>query len=126
MSSEPARRRAYRERMNHRILEDGGKGIQRFFALDSASYREGALQPLTKELMGLVGSLVLRCDDCVFYHLDRCVELGASREQLREALQIGLVVGGSIVIPHLRRAWDSLDQLLAERDDQPLDPERAP
>ncbi len=107
--------RRYRDVMNQRILADAGKGIQRFFALDSASYRPGALDPLTKELMGLVGSLVLRCDDCVFYHLDRAVSLDASREQVEETLQISLVIGGSIVIPHLRRAWESLDLLLAER-----------
>ncbi len=115
MTDKLQRTREYREAMNQRILADAGKGIQRFFALDSASYRAGALDPLTKELMGMVGSLVLRCDDCVFYHLDRAVSLGASRAQIEESLQIGLVIGGSIVIPHLRRAWESLDDLLAER-----------
>jgi AhpD family alkylhydroperoxidase len=107
--------RRYRETMNQRILADAPRGIKRFFALDSDSYRPGALEPLTKELMGLVGSLVLRCDDCVFYHLDRAVALGASRPQIEESLQIGLVIGGSIVIPHMRRAWEALDLLLDER-----------
>lgn len=115
MSSKLDDARRSRDNMNQRLLAGAGKGIQRFLALDSASYRAGALDPLTKELMGLVGSLVLRCDDCVFYHLDRCVSLGASREQLEESLQIGLVIGGSIVIPHLRRAWRSLELLLEER-----------
>lgn len=115
MSDKLDHARAYRATMNQRILEDAPKGIKRFFALDSDSYRPGALDPLTKELMGLVGSLVLRCDDCVFYHLDRAVALGASRPQIEESLQIGLVIGGSIVIPHMRRAWESLDLLLEER-----------
>ncbi len=122
MNDDLHRKRSYRDAMNQRILSSAGKGIQRFFALDSASYREGALDPQTKELMGLVGSLVLRCDDCVFYHLDRAVSLGASREQIEESLQIGLVVGGSIVIPHLRRAWEQLDQLLDERTAQAQEP----
>jgi AhpD family alkylhydroperoxidase len=108
-------RRRYREAMNERILSSAGKDVKRFFALDSASYREGALDATTKELMGLVGSLVLRCDDCVFYHLDRAVSLGARRDQIEESLQIALVIGGSIVIPHLRRAWESLDLLTGER-----------
>ena len=107
--------RAHREAMNERILATAPKGIRRFMALDAASYRQGAFDPITKELMGLVGSLVLRCDDCVFYHLDRSVALGATRAQLDETLQIGLVIGGSIVIPHMRRAWEALDLLLDER-----------
>jgi AhpD family alkylhydroperoxidase len=115
MSEKLDRARGYRAAMNQRILEGAPKGIKRFFALDSDSYRPGALEPLTKELMGLVGSLVLRCDDCVFYHLDRAVALGASRPQIEESLQIGLVIGGAITIPHMRRAWEALDLLLEER-----------
>ncbi len=114
-----ADRRRYRDALNQRIIGQASKGIDRFFALDSASYRAGSLDAKTKELMGLVGSLVLRCDDCVFYHLDRSVALGASRQEIVESLQIGLVIGGSIVIPHLRRAWEALDALLQEREDAP-------
>jgi len=106
--------RLYRLEMNEKILSSGNKGIQRFFALDSGAYREGALPAATKELMGLVGSLVLRCDDCVFYHLDRSVAEGVSREEILEAFEIALVIGGSIVIPHLRRAFENLERLLEE------------
>ncbi len=108
--------RLYRLEMNEKILSSGNKGIQRFFALDTGAYREGALPVKTKELMGLVGSLVLRCDDCVFYHLDRCVSEGVTREEILEALEIGLVIGGSIVIPHLRRAFQALEELLEEKE----------
>lgn len=103
--------RAFRERMNERILDEGNLEIRRFFALDDRVYREGALPGRTKELLGLVASLVLRCDDCVSYHLIRCREEGLERDELFEALSIGLVVGGSIVIPHLRRAVAMLDEL---------------
>ena len=85
--------------------------FRRFFALDGHVYENGVLPATTKELLGLVASLVLRCDDCITYHVTRCVEEGATDEQLFETFSIGLVVGGSIVIPHLRRAVDTLDQL---------------
>jgi AhpD family alkylhydroperoxidase len=103
--------REFRERMNTRILEAGNLDIRRFFALDSRVYEEGALPVRTKELLGLVASLVLRCDDCVSYHLVRCAEEGISDEEIMECLSVGLVVGGSIVIPHLRRAVATLDEL---------------
>ncbi len=103
--------RRFRERMNARILEAGNLEIKRFFALDSRAYDPGALDAKTKELLGLVASLVLRCDDCVTYHLVRCKEEGVTDPEFLEALNVGLVVGGSIVIPHLRRAVDTLDQL---------------
>ena len=106
--------RAYREKMNRRILEANHLGINRFFTLDSKAYETGALDDRTKEFCGLVGSLVLRCDDCIAYHVIRCKELGATHEQMLEAFNIGLVVGGSIVIPHLRRAIELLDELNAE------------
>jgi AhpD family alkylhydroperoxidase len=106
--------RAHREHANARILETGTLATQRFFALDSAVYRDGALPARTKELLGLVGSMVLRCDDCVTYHLIRCREVGVPRQEIVEALDVALVVGGSIVIPHLRRATDMLDALEAE------------
>ena len=96
--------REFRERMNQRILDLDNLDIKRFFALDSRAYEDGALPTTTKELLGLVASLVLRCDDCVTYHLVRCAEEGFDDDQILEALSIGLVVGGSIVIPHLRRA----------------------
>lgn len=109
--------RRFRERMNDRILETGTLETRRFFALDGRVYEDGALPGRTKELLGLVASLVLRCDDCVTYHLVRCREEGATREELTEAMDVGLVVGGSIVIPHLRRAVDVLDRLDADAPD---------
>ena len=103
---------AYRTRMNRRILDEGTHlGIKRFFNLDSAAYRDGALDSRTKELLGLVASLVLRCNDCVDYHLGQCVEAGFSNEEIEDALNVGLVVGGSIVIPHLRHAVETVDLL---------------
>ncbi|MCS7051194.1 MAG: carboxymuconolactone decarboxylase family protein [Thermomicrobium sp.] len=107
--------RAYRARMNQRIREIGHREINRFFALDSATYRDGVLEARTKELLGLVASLVLRCNDCIDYHLDRCVELGWSDAELYDAMQVALIVGGSIVIPHFRHAVETLDLLRAER-----------
>ncbi|MDP9347557.1 MAG: carboxymuconolactone decarboxylase family protein [Gemmatimonadota bacterium] len=106
--------RKFRERMNDRILEAGNLEIKRFFALDTRTYEAGALDVKTKELLGLVASMVLRCDDCVTYHMVRCKEEGVSEEEFFEAFSVGLVVGGSIVIPHLRRAVDTLDQLTRE------------
>ncbi len=103
--------RSFRERMNERILAQDNLDIRRFFALDSHVYEAGALPTATKELLGLVASLVLRCDDCITYHVTRCVEEGVTDEQFFETFSVGLVVGGSIVIPHLRRAVDTLDQL---------------
>jgi len=123
MNDQLNEKRRFRDAMNQRILSGASKDTKRFFALDTAAYRQGALDPITKELMGLVGSLVLRCDDCVFYHLDQSVSLGASREQVEESMQIGLVIGGSIVIPHLRQAWEALDLLIAERDEPAAEPE---
>lgn len=103
--------RVFREKMNARILESDHLGLKRFFALDTRAYEQGALPIRTKELLGLVASLVLRCDDCVTYHLVRCREEGVTREEFLDALNVGLVVGGSITIPHLRRAVATLDDL---------------
>lgn len=103
--------RRFRERMNERILESGNLEIKRFFALDSRAYEHGALDVKTKELMGLVASMVLRCDDCITYHVVRCKEEGVQRDEFMEAFNVALVVGGSIVIPHLRRAVARLDEL---------------
>ena len=105
--------REFRERMNDRILASDNLDIKRFFALDSRVYEDGALPVRTKELLGLVSSLVLRCDDCVSYHLVRCAEEGASDAEILETLSVGLIVGGSIVIPHLRRAVATLDEIRA-------------
>ena len=101
----------FRQRMNERILAEPNQVVRRFFALDTQTYQAGALDVKTKELLGLVASLVLRCDDCISYHVAQCREAGASRDELFETFSVGLVVGGSIVIPHLRRAVDFLDGL---------------
>jgi AhpD family alkylhydroperoxidase len=103
--------RAFRERMNAEILGENNLVINRFFALDTRTYEKGALDVKTKELLGLVASLVLRCDDCVTYHLTRCAEEGVRRAEIFESMSVGLIVGGSIVIPHLRRAADRWSQL---------------
>jgi len=86
---------------------------KRFFSLDGKTYEDGALPAKTKELLGLVASAVLRCDDCIAYHIDQCVKVGCSDEELWEALDVALIVGGSIVIPHLRRGVEFLDQARA-------------
>ena len=109
----------FRQRMNQRILAEPNQVVRRFFALDTQTYQEGALDVKTKELLGLVASLVLRCDDCISYHVAQCRQAGASRDELFETFSIGLVVGGSIVIPHLRRAVDFLDSLEAGEAVQP-------
>jgi len=103
--------KAEREKLNEIVMKYGGINIKRFYGLDSQVYREGALPSKTKELLGLVASLVLRCDDCIKYHIIRCYEEGLTSEELEEALTIGLVVGGSITIPHLRRAFQAWDEL---------------
>jgi AhpD family alkylhydroperoxidase len=111
---------AFRKRMNERILAEPNQVVRRFFALDTQTYQPGALDVKTKELLGLVASLVLRCDDCISYHVAQCKEAGVDRDEMFEAFSVGLVVGGSIVIPHLRRAVDFLDRLEAgEADSAP-------
>ncbi len=106
--------RAKRNKMNEKILEQDHLGIKRFFNLDANTYREGALPSNTKELLGLVASSVLRCNDCIDYHLEQCAEAGWSREEIVDAMNVALVVGGSIVIPHLRHAVETLDLLEEE------------
>jgi len=101
----------FRKRMNERILAEPNQVVRRFFALDTQTYQAGALDVKTKELLGLVASMVLRCDDCISYHVAQCREAGVNRDEMFEAFSVGLVVGGSIVIPHLRRAVDFLDTL---------------
>ena len=103
----------FRQRMNERILAEPNQVVRRFFALDTQTYAPGALDVKTKELCGLVASMVLRCDDCLSYHVAQCREAGVKRDEMFEAFSVGLVVGGSIVIPHLRRAVDFLDRLEA-------------
>ena len=105
----------FRERMNDIILNAGNLTINRFFALDSRAYEAGALGVKTKEMLGLVSSLVLRCDDCITYHVVRCREEGVTDEEMLEVFAVGLVVGGSIVIPHLRRAMARLEEVRGER-----------
>ena len=102
---------AFRSRMNDRILAEDNQVIRRFFSLDTQTYRAGALDVKTKELLGLVASMVLRCDDCIAYDVGQCREVGVNRDEFFEAFSVALVVGGSIVIPHLRRAVDFLDRL---------------
>lgn len=103
---------AYRAKMNEKMLEDNNKIIKRIFNLDTNAYMEGVLPKKTKELLGLGNSLVLRCDDCVRYHLEECYKLGITKEEVVEGMGISLLIGGTIVIPHLRRAfeyWEALE-----------------
>jgi|TARA_B110000014_G_C20114210_1_gene587916 AhpD family alkylhydroperoxidase len=101
----------YREKMNKRILKDDNKILHRIFNLDTKAFQEGALDVRTKELLGLTASMVLRCDDCVKYHLESCHKAGLSGKEVAEALSISTLVGGTIVIPHLRRAYEFWDAL---------------
>ena len=106
-----------RQALNELVMKYAGLGTKRFYSLDSQAYRDGALPAKTKELLGLVASFVLRCDDCIKYHIIRCHEEGVSSEELEEALFVGLVVGGTITIPHQRRAmraWDELKNAAVE------------
>ena len=105
---------AYRSKMNDRIMETANTNIKRFFALDTTSYAEGALDVKTKEMLGLVASMVLRCDDCIKYHLGKCHEAGVNHDEMNEIFMIANLVGGSIVSPHYRRAveyWDELNEV---------------
>jgi len=106
-----------REKLNQLVMAYAGQGTKRFYSLDSQAYREGALAVKVKEMLGLVASFVLRCDDCIKYHLIRCFEEGVSDEELEEALFVGLMVGGTITIPHQRRAMQAWDEL--KRNQQP-------
>ncbi len=134
MSTRPSTRyeqfKTFRESLNDRILgSDDARGThpdgtrkagatlvtKRFFGLDAKAYDEGALPAKTKEMLGLAASMVLRCDDCIAYHIERCIELGVRDEELFEVFDIALIVGGSIVIPHLRRAVEFLDECRARK-----------
>jgi ribonuclease HI len=101
----------FRQKMNDIILEEGDLNTKRFFNLDNNIYKDGKLSAKTKELLGLASSMVLRCDDCITYHITKCKETGVTRAEFLEAFNIALIVGGSIVIPHLRRAVALLDDL---------------
>jgi AhpD family alkylhydroperoxidase len=103
----------FRADLNEEILGCGHLGIKRFFALDHQAYEPGALPTKTKELLGLVASMVLRCDDCITYHVVRCGEEGSTRAEVIDAMNVALVVGGSIVIPHLRRAFARMREVPA-------------
>lgn len=100
----------YREHMNKRILSTKNLNMKRFFALDTRAYEKGALDVKTKEILGLVASTVLRCNDCITYHIIRCVEEGISDQEFFEAINVALIVGGSMTIPHVRRAVEILDE----------------
>jgi len=102
---------AQRRKMNDRILQTGTLQTKRFFALDGQTYEDGALDSKTKELLGLVASTVLRCNDCITYHVLQCADRGVTRQEFVEALDVAMVVGGSITIPHVRHAHAILDEL---------------
>jgi AhpD family alkylhydroperoxidase len=120
--------RASRKRKTDNLLKEDHRDLKRFFALDSAAYRDltanGGLDEKTKELLGLVASTVLRCNDCIAYHCDRCVEVGWTKPQLLDALNVALVVGGSITIPHIRTVWEVVEQLYAEKSEKEAAPQR--
>jgi AhpD family alkylhydroperoxidase len=102
---------AFRKKMNDRIFGADNRAIKRFFGVDTLTYEPGKLDVKTKEMLGLVSSMVLRCDDCVAYHIMQCKEAGVTDEEMFEIFSVALTVGGSIVIPHLRRAVAFLDEL---------------
>lgn len=111
MARDPQAFKTYRRTMNEKILASGNLDLKRFFALDSAVYNEGALDAKTKELLGLAASTVLRCDDCILYHIERCTEEGMTPEEFQEVMSIALVVGGSIAIPHVRAAFEMFEKI---------------
>ena len=102
----------YRSKMNEKILSQGNVNIKRLYALDTSSYQAGALSVTTKEMLGLVSSMVLRCDDCIRYHLGKCHDIGITTEELFEVFTIANLVGGTIVIPHTRRALEYWEELI--------------
>ncbi|MCC6252463.1 MAG: carboxymuconolactone decarboxylase family protein [Bacteroidia bacterium] len=116
MQTNPHEFNAYRSRMNERILKQNNKVLNRFFNLDTNTYSQGALPVKTKEMLGLVASMVLRCDDCIKYHLEKCFNEKVTEEEIFEVFTIANIVGGSIVIPHLRRAVEYWDMLHTDKD----------
>ncbi|MEE9171277.1 MAG: carboxymuconolactone decarboxylase family protein [bacterium] len=106
----------FRRKMNDRILSVDNRAIKRFFGVDTLTYEEGALSAKTKEMLGLVASMVLRCDDCISYHIQECHQAGVTEDEFFDIFSVALVVGGSIVVPHLRRAVEFLDELNERAD----------
>ena len=106
-----------RKQLNDTVMKYAGLNLKRFYSLDEQVYRDGTLPAKTKELLGLTASLVLRCDDCILYHLIRCHELDVTSEEIEEAMTIGVAVGGSITIPHLRRAFRAWDEMKEKIDE---------
>ncbi len=102
---------SFRKKMNDRIMKADNRAVKRFFGVDTLTYEPGKLDARTKEMLGLVASMVLRCDDCISYHIIQCHDLGVTEEEFFEIFSVALTVGGSIVIPHLRRAVAFLDEL---------------
>ena len=115
MSNQIEEFNAYRSKMNDKLLADNNKIVKRIFNLDTNAFAAGTLDVKTKELLGLVASTVLRCDDCVKYHLESSYKEGVSKEEVMETLSIATLVGGTIVIPHLRRAYDYWETLEAKK-----------
>jgi len=114
MASQVEEFNAYRSKMNEKLIQDNNKIVKRIFNLDTNAFAEGALPKKTKELIGLGNSLALRCDDCVRYHLEQCHKLGFSKEEVVEAMSVSLLIGGTIVIPHLRKAYEYWEALEVE------------
>jgi AhpD family alkylhydroperoxidase len=106
----------FRKKMNERILSTDHRVIKRFFGVDTLTYEPGALDAKTKEMLGLVASLVLRCDDCISYHIIQCKQEGVTDQELFDIFSVALTVGGSIVVPHLRRGVAFLDELNAQEN----------
>ena len=121
MKKTASKTRKYRSDMNDKILNSGFRDYNKFFALDNKAYIDGALNAKTKELMGLAASMVLRCNDCIFYHIDRSIQEGANRQELMETFNIALIVGGSIVIPHLRYAFQIMEEIFEESESKMID-----
>ena len=115
MGEKLERFKAERQRLNDLVLSTDNTHIKRFFTLDNAVYAKGPIPVKYKEMMGLVASMVLRCDDCVSYHVDRCFEEGATKDEMDELMSIAMIVGGSITIPHVRRAYDLWDELARDK-----------
>jgi len=107
--------RVYRQKMNEKILAANNKVIKRIYSIDTLTYQDGALSAKTKEMLGLSTSMVLRCDDCIKYHLEKCFELGVTTEELFEIFAVANLVGGTIVIPHTRRAVEYWEELIEEK-----------
>jgi AhpD family alkylhydroperoxidase len=123
MSGKVEEFREYRKKMNERILSQANTPMKRIYSLDALTYQDGALSSSTKEMLGLATSMVLRCDDCVKYHLEQCFSLGLTTEELFEIFAVANLVGGTIVIPHTRRAleyWEELKQQAGENDPDSL------